>query len=582
EAEVLAAHAFAIEPSPRARGVLMAAAARPRPSVVTVEAPCDGELLVGPSGWGCLASGRLRWDGPTIEGISPADALWLGEDGVWWDAGDRVDHVDLGGAKRSWRWLGTLRAGLTHALWWQRDELRILDPALPDASARETCGHAELLVGWGPGEAWAACYPTWLARYPTDTDGVEVLELPEGRGVARALAGAVRGVAVGMDERLLWLDRRTGAVLEEDDLALGLLRRASATSDGRFLWVEGHAPGGVLLDGRSGRRLARLGDAWTGAVLGEGGVLRRARGEGFRELRVAPGWLGVDLDSGVASVDLSPDGSVLALGDAKGTVHLLSMRDGEPLAERDLAGGVVKSLAFTPDGESVLVSAIEGAGPVRLGAGDARMEDEGPKIGACRRLFAVHGGVGCLPYGSASPIWWDGAFTRRVDELIDVGGDGAAAWALSAGGEVVRIESPERQTSFVRRPGARRVHAAADRVVVATADGVELLDLGGQTVAAWPVPEGLQDVALSPGGEWVVAGFLDGTARVWTANGELLAALEGVHEERVANVVFGRDVLVTTGWDGRARLWGLGPLREPPAPADVERAWQLTLADVSP
>ncbi|MCB9685007.1 MAG: protein kinase [Alphaproteobacteria bacterium] len=582
EAEVLAAHAFAIEPTPRARGVLMAAAARPRPAVVTRQAPCDGELLLGPSGWGCLADGRLRWDGPTLEGVSPADAVWLAEDGVWWDARDHVDHVDRAGEKRTWRWLGTLRAGPTRALWWRREEIRILDPAVADASVRATCGHAELLVGWGPGEAWAACYPTWLGRYPYDSDQLEVFELPAGRGVARVLAGAERGVAVGMDERLLWLDRRTGELLDEDPLGLGLLRRASATSDGRFVWVEGNAPGGVLLDGGSGRRLARLGDAWTGAVLGVGGVLRRPTEDGVRELTLSPGWDGVRLDSGIASVDLSPDGSVLALGDAKGTVHLLSVRDGAPLGRTGLGGGLVKAVAFTPDGASVVASAIEGAGPVRLRASNGVVEAHGPPVGACRRVFALRGGEGCLPYGSATPIWWDGAATRRVDELIDASGDGVVAWALSAGGEIVRIEGPDRQTSFARRPGARRVHAAAERVVVATADGVELLDLAGETVAAWPVPEGLQDVALSPGGEWVAAGFLDGTARVWSAAGELLATLEGVHEERVANVVFGRDLLVTTGWDGRARLWGLGPLREPPAPADVERAWQLTLADVSP
>ena len=87
------------------------------------------------------------------------------------------------------------------------------------------------------------------------------------------------------------------------------------------------------------------------------------------------------------------------------------------------------------------------------------------------------------------------------------------------------------------------------------------------------------DLAMSPRGDAVAAGLLDGSAAVLrAADGAILGRLRW-HEERVAAVAFadGGDELATAGWDGQVRRWSLAP---PPDAAMIEAAWGLSLEAV--
>src|SRR6266516_331 len=70
-------------------------------------------------------------------------------------------------------------------------------------------------------------------------------------------------------------------------------------------------------------------------------------------------------------------------------------------------------------------------------------------------------------------------------------------------------------------------------------------------------------VAIAPDGTWLVTTSWDGTARIWAANGKPRATLTG-HKEAVEAVAIAPDGtwLVTASWDGTARIWATdGALR---------------------
>ena len=63
-------------------------------------------------------------------------------------------------------------------------------------------------------------------------------------------------------------------------------------------------------------------------------------------------------------------------------------------------------------------------------------------------------------------------------------------------------------------------------------------------------------MAIAPDGAWLVTTSWDGTARIWAANGKPRATLTG-HKEAVEAVAIAPDGswLVTASDDGTARTW---------------------------
>ena len=71
-------------------------------------------------------------------------------------------------------------------------------------------------------------------------------------------------------------------------------------------------------------------------------------------------------------------------------------------------------------------------------------------------------------------------------------------------------------------------------------------------------------VAISPAGDYVAAGSLDRSVRVWDMRtGNLIARLEGIdgHQDSVYSVAFGPDgeSLVSGSLDKTIKMWHLSP-----------------------
>lgn len=78
------------------------------------------------------------------------------------------------------------------------------------------------------------------------------------------------------------------------------------------------------------------------------------------------------------------------------------------------------------------------------------------------------------------------------------------------------------------------------------------------------IEDGVTTVAISPSGDYVAAGSLDKSVRVWDIrNGTLIARLDGVdgHKDSVYSVAFGPDgeTLVSGSLDKTIKMWQLSP-----------------------
>jgi WD40 repeat protein len=96
------------------------------------------------------------------------------------------------------------------------------------------------------------------------------------------------------------------------------------------------------------------------------------------------------------------------------------------------------------------------------------------------------------------------------------------------------------------------------RLATASTDGTaRLWSLDGDELAAFSVGDrAVWSVAFSPDGQHLATASADGTARLWSLDGRELAVFCG-HERAVWSVVFSPDGqrLATAGADGTARLW---------------------------
>lgn len=78
------------------------------------------------------------------------------------------------------------------------------------------------------------------------------------------------------------------------------------------------------------------------------------------------------------------------------------------------------------------------------------------------------------------------------------------------------------------------------------------------------IEDGVTTVAISPSGDYVAAGSLDKSVRVWDVrNGALIARLDGMdgHKDSVYSVAFGPDgeTLVSGSLDKTIKMWQLSP-----------------------
>ncbi|HSO22138.1 MAG TPA: protein kinase [Chondromyces sp.] len=277
--------------------------------------------------------------------------------------------------------------------------------------------------------------------------------------------------------------------------------------------------------------LAGCGVLSDGTLLAAGadGRLRRFDGESGREF---PALASADL--GLASVAVSGDGGLIAVGGRDGAILCAGVAGGGWLRRFEGHAGGVSALAFTAGGR--LFSAGDD-GTLRLWPED---EDGLPELLASGRervlaLAASADGRFALSAG------WDGQVT---------------VWSLPQRAELQRLEGHAGAVHAVSVSPDCRVAASAGE------DGtVRLWDLlGGRGVRVLHGHEGaVRRVLFTPDARFLVSGGKDGTLRVWDLRtGAARQVVEG-HAGAIVDLALDRSggAVVSAGSDSSLRLWFL-------------------------
>jgi WD40 repeat protein/type II secretory pathway predicted ATPase ExeA len=237
--------------------------------------------------------------------------------------------------------------------------------------------------------------------------------------------------------------------------------------------------------------------------------------------------------SGCNAVAVSPDGSLLAVGDAAGSVVLWDLALGVPL--RVLVGhaAAVNSVAFAPNGK--LLASGSSDKTIRLwevGAGRLLRILEGHKNWVHSVAFAQDGKLLASGSDDRSIGLWEVA-TGRLVQLIKGPQNGVHGVAFSPDGEILASGSGDQLIRLWE---------------VATGKLVQLLDGHRHRVLS---------VAFAPDGKCLASGSGDMTVRLWeVATGRLLRSFQG-HQNPVQSVVFAPDgkLLASASGDKTVRLW---------------------------
>ena len=386
----------------------------------------------------------------------------------------------------------------------------------------------------------------------------------------RAVMGMVRGAVVLVDLRtgeVASVDSPHGAASEvvwaPDGASFAVLRGRGTVEiwDPRVLTIIGHLPV------EHARRIAH----------GDDGVLRVLDPEAETRWTLTPSAAPAVLKDrlGVGTAAFSPDGRALATGHGGAHTVVWELADGSRRFAFESMGSAVKAVAWAPDG-ATLYSTTSGDSAIRRR--DARTGLPRPSFGpneTFRRMITMHDGtllaIGMWhinPLGSFDPATETSREVSGCEAIewvdADVSPDARSAVLVGKNGELGRVLG-DACTPVVRGLGAVRGAIADDgeTVVIATTRDVALVT-GDQVLWRTPAADVI-DLAVSPDGQFAAGGSLDHSARVFDMrDGRVLAVLVG-HTERVAWVGFRPDssLLATGSWDGTVRMWPLRRLRAP-------------------
>lgn len=282
------------------------------------------------------------------------------------------------------------------------------------------------------------------------------------------------------------------------------------------------------------------------------------------------------------SIDLSPDGQMMAVGDSGGNIYLWNINATQLLGIFKGHIGWVWSVAFSPDGKTLASSSTDSS--VRLwdvqsrqclqvltehtgGVRSVAYSPDGQQLASCSedktvRVWNLQGQCLHVLKGHTRSVY-SVHFAPDQQTLASSSNDATVRiWDVSngkclrvlqghnSGVQCVRYSSDGQLLASGCRDGSIRLwsgHCSGDR-----SSNLKFILLQGHTDWVW-------NIVFSPDGHWLVSASIDSTLRLWNVqDGQAIRVLEG-HMHDVYGLAISADgqLLVSTGKDHTVRLWHL-------------------------
>jgi WD40 repeat protein len=428
--------------------------------------------------------------------------------------------------------------------------------------------------------------------------------------VARGATATVWDVASG---RRVATVRHSAAIADASFGADGE-RLVTASADGtvRVIAVSSGEPLQVLHQTGSARRAALSPDGRMLVVSmedGEGRV-RSSLYRGTRLVRILD-------ERGVADVEFSANGSVLATSNYDGTTHLWNPRTGEPVRTLDDEGEAVVDVAFSPDGSFLATASSDGGVRVwRVDTGDRFFYFLGhtsplrrvvfdptgmfvvstsvdktarvwqvASIEAGKQVALLVGHGGAVLTAAVSPDGhsivtggadgtarvWDAHIEQRLDPIVsfpvntelgrkarigraEFGADGRSVLASADPGGAVVVNLADRTRKVLETEPILDAAVSPDGGLIATvASGGKTRLLKPDGTVVATIPGEPADVRFAPDGERIALG-----ASVWRVpSGDPVARLRHARDAVVTETALSGGFAVTGDHAGVARIWDL-------------------------
>jgi WD40 repeat protein len=585
EAELLAAHALKRLEHPDTRGVLAAVSGRPRWTLVASHAaPNCQRRSISPDGSALLCfddkAARLvdlrtgaeerregAWNRGTFAG-APDQLVLVDESMVAyaWQAGSAPVAVD--GETARWSvFPASLTAGQT-LIQTNKAALRI-DVLKGTATPTAPCGasHTQRATLDYRGLELTVCDDLRVLAQQPDGSVTTLHRFPTAEGVpsfvaafadGRTFAGTLQGYAVVVS--------RAGEVLNHARLGADAIFAASLTPHRAAIGLSG---GDVVIWDLAANTVTtriRGRDIATAWLDDETLRFSGARIEDIRApLDTHPHR--ITLDSGVAAVTFSPDGSRMAATTGSGSVTVIEVSTGRRVAAFRSETAVAKDAAFSPDGQRL---AVASAGKIQRVYDLATGEETDVRVAEAWRRILWFREAGILGSPYATRLRWAGNGLDAEPEALPDPPGLEDAESCSAGGHAVGLASNGELwwADDGSRPAWRRL-AQPEKPMAAACNAASAIVISDQEVrryaldgtVSWraAVPGTGIDVAITPDDRWVAVGTMDGSVHVWRV-GEAKPRVRLLgHRARAAAVAFSPDSrwLATGAWDDDVRQWAV-------------------------